>query len=1074
MEITASEYIEVKRGLVKTYSDSRSQDYARKQIEYTLGGKVYCGLFAQNDLICLRKGHKGELVGESKWCYGPNCEEMTITSNTDGRYKIKAGSFSCYLYADGIIGIEKGKDMGSLCCTDKPRGYELYIRDHFLYGELLNGEQEGFGVWMIDEKSPVYGEWEEGRLRYYYCPLGGNLYVKVYVVEEVSVSNLDALINKYEQSPPDTQNTEICEIEGMNKLDVFKGDIKIKNGRCVSGGFYEKNKDEVMQTLHSLHWIEEGIWFTTIEDEQERTAYYENEMYCVRSEKDRTVLQKGDEEIVACGSLGTIPSVRMVETILTDMNYEKKKGEEVVEKKCANYTAKKGATAWRVEFGGSATYEGEGCISGEDFVKDGEGALEMDVTWKGQGKEATRGRQGKVELEAQWQNKGLLEVSEDGKKDKVTWKGRWERNQFMGGTVVVWGRSYSTQKMSDGLYKGTVELQNGVRYEVSFDAALGIRSYAYRKNGHPFLCMTKKKPLHQFRYCCNGLAYAGEVVDFEASPASLPPMILNVTVRRGEEVEYEGRLISVFECYRLVEREQDRLLGLAAVSQRLLYVDWYSYIAEKLKNRQCTRKDDPEKDTYSEWVYLPDGKGRKKNNKSDGVPLPDDKSGKKDESEQMFIYGRKQDGMSQVFRENNRWVWMYPDVVYERDGNQCILWRRDDGAMMFKGKVTKEFKPSEGRVYLRVAGVECESEYIDKLNPNFTTTLKRKGSEEVIYEGGVKVEFDMNSSRIDCFGKGEVHLSKSTIKSEVHLSKSTIKGFFISADRIETGEQVTKTEGIVEKVERGRFDNGMLTYGFVSKRGKKEIKDNNWSKWEVEEKNGVYWKKKMVGNMYATKKRIWCFGEEGSSPAKEFCTVLDEKDRIDFSADGKKVTITRHGVAEREEYTFEKVKVRFQPTWMELCDEEEPVKEAVCCEKPVEEAMCSVMCEQEFEEEPLGSERSQETQETQGTQAPLEELEVPTEPPQPRYSICEKSAPGDPDPAPHPLPVLPEPHPLPVPPVLDEPIDWEAMWDEVGQHVQSGDQEGLQNLLVICRSLPHEEAAQLAQYIQEVIEEKSI
>ena len=233
----------------------------------------------------------------------------------------------------------------------------------------------------------------------------------------------------------------------------------------------------------------------------------------------------------------------------------------------------------------------------------------------------------------------------------------------------------------------------------------------------------------------------------------------------------------------------------------------------------------------------------------------------------------------------------------------------------------------------------------------------------------------------------------------------------------------------------------------------------------------MYLKKKMVGNMYATKKRIWCFGEEGSSPAKEFCTVLDEKDRIDFSADGKKVTITRHGVAEREEYTFEKVKVRFQPTWMELCDEEEPVKEAVCCEKPVEEAMCSVMCEQEFEEEPLGSERSQETQETQ---APLEELEVPTEPPQPRYYVSKKSAPIDPDPAPHPLPVPPEPHPLPVPPVLDEPIDWEAMWDEVGQHVQSGDQEGLQNLLVICRSLPHEEAAQLAQYIQEVIEEKSI
>lgn len=57
--------------------------------------------------------------------------------------------------------------------------------------------------------------------------------MKVYVVEEVSVSNLDALINKYEQSPPDTQNTEICEIEGMNKLDVFKGDIKIKNGRCI-------------------------------------------------------------------------------------------------------------------------------------------------------------------------------------------------------------------------------------------------------------------------------------------------------------------------------------------------------------------------------------------------------------------------------------------------------------------------------------------------------------------------------------------------------------------------------------------------------------------------------------------------------------------------------------------------------------------------------------------------------------------------------------------------------------------------------------------------------------------------
>ena len=1058
MEITASEYSEVKRGLVKTYSDSRSQDYARKQIEYTLGGKVYCGLFAQNDLICLRKGHNGELVGDSKWCCGPNCEEIAITSNNDGRYKIKAGSFSCYLYADGIIGIEKGKDMGSLCCTDKPRGYELYIRDHFLYGELLNGEQEGFGVWMIDEKGPVYGEWEEGRLRYYYCPLGGNLYVKVYVVDEVSVLNLDAWIHNYKQGPPGAQDTEIYKIEGMNKLSAFKGEIR--KGRCISGGFYGNNKDEVMQTLHSLDRIEEGSWFTTIKDEQERSAYYENELYCVRLEKDKTVLQKGDEEIVACESLGTIPNVGIVEAILTDMNYEKKKGEEVVEKKCSDFTAKKkGATAWRVEFKSGEEYEGGGCISGKDFVKDGEGALEKGVAWKGQAKEATVGRQERVELEAQWQNKGLLEVFEYGQRDKVIWKGRWERNHFMGGTVVVWGRSYSTQRMSDGLYKGTVELQSGVQYEVCFDAALGIRSYAYRKNGHPFLCMTKKKPLHQFRYCCNGLAYAGEVVDFEASTASLPPMILNATVRRGEEVEYEGRLISVFECYRLVEREQDRLLGLAAVSQRLLYVDWYSYMAEKLKNRQCTRKDDPENDAYSEWVYLPDGKGRKKKNKSDGVDSPD-KSGKKDESEQMFIYGRKQDGMSLVFHENNRWVWMYPDVIYERDGNQCILWRRDDGAMMFKGKVTKEFKPSEGRVYLRVAGVECESEYIRVLNPNFTTTLKRKGSEEVVYEGGVKVEFDMNSSRIDCFGKGEVR-----------LLNSSIKGFFVSADHIETGERVKKMEGMLETVERGRFDNRMLTYGFVSKGGKKEIKDNNWNKWEVEEKDGVYRKKKMVGNMYATKKRIWCFGEEGSSPAKEFCTVLDEKDRIDFSADGKKVTITRHGVAEREEYAFEKVKVRFQPTWMELCDEEEPVKEAVCCEKPVEEAMCSVTCEQEFEEEPLGSERSQEPQ---GTQAPLEELEVPAEPPQPRYSISEKSASIDPDPAPRPLPVPPEPHPLPVPPVPDEPIDWEAKWDEVGQYVQSGDQEGLQDLLLMYRSLPHEEAAQLAQYIQEVLEEKSI
>lgn len=1058
MEITASEYSEVKRGLVEKYRNSCSQDYARKQIEYTLGGKVYCGLFAQNDLICLRKGHNGELVGDSKWCCGPNCEEMAITSNSVERCQIKAGSFSCYLYADGIIGIEKGKDMGSLCCTDKPRGYELYIRDHFLYGELLNGEQEGFGVWMIDEKGPVYGEWEEGRLRYYYCPLGGNLYVKVYVVDEVSVLNLDAWIHNYKQGPPGAQDTEIYKIEGMNKLSAFKGEIR--KGRCISGGFYGNNKDEVMQTLHSLDRIEEGSWFTTIKDEQERSAYYENELYCVRLEKDKTVLQKGDEEIVACESLGTIPNVGIVEAILTDMNYEKKKGEEVVEKKCSDFTAKKkGATAWRVEFKSGEEYEGGGCISGKDFVKDGEGALEKGVAWKGQAKEATVGRQERVELEAQWQNKGLLEVSEDGQKDRVIWKGRWEHNQFVGGTVVVWGRGYSTQKMSDGLYKGTVELESGVRYEVSFDALLSIHSYAYRKNGRLFLCMTKKKPLHQFRYCCNGLAYAGEVVDFEASPASLPPMILNATVRRGEEVEYEGRLISVFECYRLAEKEQDRLLGLAAASQRLLYVDWYSYIAEKLKNRQCTRDDDPENDAYSEWVYLPDGKGRKKKNKSDGVDSPD-KSGKKDESEQMFIYGRKQDGMSLVFRENNRWVWMYPDVVYERDGNQCILWRRDDGAMMFKGKVTKEFKPSEGRVYLRVAGVECESEYIDKLNPNFTTTLKRKGSEEVVYEGGVKVEFDMNSSRIDCFGKGEVR-----------LLNSSIKGFFVSADHIETGERVKKMEGMLETVERGRFDNRMLTYGFVSKGGKKEIKDNNWNKWEVEEKNGMYRKKKMVGNMYATKKRIWCFGEEGSSPAKEFCTVLDEKDRIDFSADGKKVTITRCGVAEREEYAFEKVKVRFQPTWMELCEEEEPVKEAVCCEKPVEEAMCSVTCEQEFEEEPLGSERSQETQETQ---APLEELEVPTEPPQPRYSISEKSAPIDPDPAPRPLPVPPEPHPLPVPPVPDEPIDWEAMWDEVGQYVQSGDQEGLQDLLLMYRSLPHEEAAQLAQYIQEVIEEKSI
>lgn len=1058
MEITASEYSEVKRGLVEKYRNSCSQDYARKQIEYTLGGKVYCGLFAQNDLICLRKGHNGELVGDSKWCCGPNCEEMAITSNSVERCQIKAGSFSCYLYADGIIGIEKGKDMGSLCCTDKPRGYELYIRDHFLYGELLNGEQEGFGVWMIDEKGPVYGEWEEGRLRYYYCPLGGNLYVKVYVVDEVSVLNLDAWIHNYKQGPPGAQDTEIYKIEGMNKLSAFKGEIR--KGRCISGGFYGNNKDEVMQTLHSLDRIEEGSWFTTIKDEQERSAYYENELYCVRLEKDKTVLQKGDEEIVVCESLGTIPNVGIVEAILTDMNYEKKKGEEVVEKKCSDFTAKKkGATAWRVEFKSGEEYEGGGCISGKDFVKDGEGALEKGVAWKGQAKEATVGRQERVELEAQWQNKGLLEVSEDGQKDRVIWKGRWEHNQFVGGTVVVWGRGYSTQKMSDGLYKGTVELESGVRYEVSFDALLSIHSYAYRKNGRLFLCMTKKKPLHQFRYCCNGLAYAGEVVDFEASTASLPPMILNATVRRGEEVEYEGRLISVFECYRLAEKEQDRLLGLAAVSQRLLYVDWYSYMAEKLKNRQCKRDDDPENDAYSEWVYLPDGKGRKKKNKSDGVDLPD-KSGKKDESEQMFIYGRKQDGMSLVFRENNRWVWMYPDVVYERDGNQCILWRRDDGEMMFKGKVTKEFKPSEGRVYLRVAGVECESEYIDKLNPNFTTTLKRKGSEEVIYEGGVKVEFDMNSSRIDCFGKGEVR-----------LLNSSIKGFFVSADHIETGERVKKMEGMLETVERGRFDNRMLTYGFVSKGGKKEIKDNNWNKWEVEEKDGVYRKKKMVGNMYATKKRIWCFGEEGSSPAKEFCTVLDEKDRIDFSADGKKVTITRHGVAEREEYAFQKVKVRFQPTWMELCDEEEPAKEAVCCEKPVEEAMCSVTCEQEFEEEPLGSERSQETQETQ---APLEELEVPTEPPQPRYSISEKSAPIDPDPAPRPLPVPPEPHPLPVPPVPDEPIDWEAMWDEVGQYVQSGDQEGLQDLLLMYRSLPHEEAAQLAQYIQEVLEEKSI
>ena len=119
----------------------------------------------------------------------------------------------------------------------------------------------------------------------------------------------------------------------------------------------------------------------------------------------------------------------------------------------------------------------------------------------------------------------------------------------------------------------------------------------------------------------------------------------------------------------------------------------------------------------------------------------------------------------------------------------------------------------------------------------------------------------------------------------------------------------------------------------------------------------------------------------------------------------------------------------------------------------------------------------EETQETQGTQAPLEELEVPTELPQLRYYVSEKSAPiEDPDPVPCPRNTEYEEdsQPVSVPPVLDEPIDWEAKWDEVGQHVQSGDWEGLQNLLAVCRSIPHEEAAQLAQYIQGVIEEEYI
>ena len=125
--------------------------------------------------------------------------------------------------------------------------------------------------------------------------------------------------------------------------------------------------------------------------------------------------------------------------------------------------------------------------------------------------------------------------------------------------------------------------------------------------------------------------------------------------------------------------------------------------------------------------------------------------------------------------------------------------------------------------------------------------------------------------------------------------------------------------------------------------------------------------------------------------------------------------------------------------------------------------MCSVTCEQEFEEEPLNSERR--SQETQGTQGPLDELEVPTEPPQPHYYISGNVPPG-------PLPVPPDP--LPVPPEQEELIDWGAKWDEVGQHIQNGDQEGLQNLLAVCRSLPYEEAAQLAQYIQGVLAEEYI
>ena len=410
-------------------------------------------------------------------------------------------------------------------------------------------------------------------------------------------------------------------------------------------------------------------------------------------------------------------------------------------------------------------------------------------------------------------------------------------------------------------------------------------------------------------------------------------------------------------------------------------------------------------------------------------------------------------------------------MIYELDGKWGVLRRRRDEAKLFEGEVSTDFKPKRGTVYVEIDGVECKSEYIDLKEEIINdVTLKRVEDGTVVYKGSLQAILDLSHVTIDCFGFGTVFLHDS------------IKGFFVNSKRIETGVRMRRKEdllgNVTETVERGRFVDGILVYGFTSKKDVMQIGDKNGNRWMVEEENGVYRKTKMEGNIYESGKRIWCFGEDGSSD-REYCTVLDEEDEIDISEN--KVTIRRQGNVEcKEEYTFRKVKVRFAPNWMVLCSEEPVHKEQLNCrEEPVHMDPSSVMiCEQKFEREQIScctmesdlTKQESKAGLTRRESMPLE-LSVPSEPPRPSYSINKKNQPVQPSKAVM-VPVIPPPNP-PQPVEDDAPTVFADMWDEVvrlqAQFQEDGNTFFLERRLQQYQSRQDAVSATMAETIQGIL-----